>query len=112
MLDKIGATLETLPRNSCAANAAANRNVPVFVLKWNTTASIYNTTVLHKPQGADHEAKRVLCTHTFQGVCGDIYPTLILFNIEVWFHLSRYVTLHNNSYGSAEILVFIHSVLW
>jgi len=39
------------------ANAAANRHVTVFAIKWNTTASIYNTTVLHKPQGADHEAK-------------------------------------------------------
>jgi hypothetical protein len=41
---------------TCAANAAANRHVTVFAIKWNTIASIYNTT-LHKPQGADHEAK-------------------------------------------------------
>jgi hypothetical protein len=56
MLDKIGATKETFLEN-CAVNAAAHRHVTFFAIKWNTTASIYNTTVLHKPQGPDHEAK-------------------------------------------------------
>jgi len=55
--------------------------------------------------------KWVLWTHTFGSVCGDIYPTLILLSIEAWFQLSGYVNLHNKSYWSAEILVFIHSVL-
>jgi len=43
------------------ANEAANRCVTVFAIKWNTAASIYNTTVLHKPHGAHHEAK-IVCS--------------------------------------------------
>jgi len=111
MLDKIGATLETLrrkPVRKMQQQIGMSRFLPLNGIQLHpyiTQLFFTNPRVLIMRQ------KLVLGTRTFGSVCGDIYSTLILFSIEAWFHLGGYVNLHNNSYWSAEIFMFIHSVL-
>ena len=112
MLDKTGTTLETLPRK------------PVLQMQPQTGTSLFlpqngiqlhpcvTELILTNLRALIMKQKWVLSTHTFGSVCWGIYPKFILFSFEAWFHLSGYITLYNNSYWSAVILVFVHIVLW